>query len=84
MTALLYLGGILCIVGGIWLLVVAFKTSVWWGLGSLLIPVVGIVFAIMHWQAAKTPFLIYLVGVVLTVIGVMNSPEISNAMSTPT
>lgn len=82
MTALYYLGLALLAVGGIWLLVVAFKTSVWWGLGSLLIPFVAIVFAIMHWQAAKTPFLIYIVGVVLCVIGVMNMPHDSMGMPT--
>jgi hypothetical protein len=80
MTALLILGMILTVVGGIWLLVVAFQTSVWWGLGSLLIPFVGLVFVFMHWQPSKKPFLIYVVGFVLLAIGAMNSPQWRAAM----
>lgn len=75
MIALAVLGMILSFVGGIWLLVVAFKTSVWWGLGSLFIPLVGLIFVILHWQPSKKPFLISVVGTVLLIIGAMNSPQ---------
>jgi len=81
MTALLILGMILSVVGGLWLLVVAFQTSVWWGLGSLFIPIVGLVFVIMHWQPSKKPFLISVVGSVLLIIGAMNSPEFRASMT---
>ena len=84
MTALLILGLILGVVGGIWLLVVAFKTSIWWGLGCLLIGPVSLVFAVMHWQDAKKPFLISLAGTVLIIVAVLNSPEFANAMQQPT
>ena len=80
MTALLILGMILGVVGGIWLLVVTFKTSVWWGLGSLFIPFVSLIFVIMNWQATKKPFLIQLAGVVLVVIALFNSPELMHQM----
>ena len=80
MTALLIVGMILGVVGGIWLLVIAFKTSVWWGLGSLLIPFVSLIFVIMHWQPSKKPFLIYIAGAVLVIIAVMNSPELRQGM----
>jgi len=80
MTILLYLGYLLSIVGWIWLLVVAFKKSVWWGLGSLLIPFVSLIFAIMNWQVAKKPFLIQLAGVVLCVVAYMNSPGLYPGM----
>jgi hypothetical protein len=83
MFALLIVGGILSIVGGIWLLVVAFKESVWWGLGSFFIPFVGLVFAIMHWQVAKKPFLISLAGAVLLVVVSMKAPhDAGSVMST--
>jgi len=71
MYALLIVAMILSAVGGIWLLVVAFKESVWWGLGSLLLPFVGLIFAIMHWQVAKRPFLISLAGGILWVVAAM-------------
>ena len=80
MTALLILGGILSFVGGIWLLVVAFQTSVWWGLGSLLIAPVSLVFTILHWQVAKKPFLISLAGTVLLLFAMWKSPQFSQAM----
>jgi hypothetical protein len=76
MIILFYLGLLISIVAGIWLLVVAFKTSVWWGLGSLLIPFVALIFVIMHWQVAKKPFLWNLLGAVLIVVPVMMNPEL--------
>jgi uncharacterized membrane protein len=84
MTALLILGGILSIVGGIWLLVVAFQTSVWWGLGSLLVPFVSLIFVIMHWQVSKKPFLISLAGTVLVLFAAWKSPQFAQAMQSTT
>lgn len=68
-AALTVIGYLVALVGGIWILVLAFRKSVWWGLGSLFIPFVGIVFAIMNWTEAKVPFLIEVGGVVLIFIG---------------
>jgi hypothetical protein len=70
-TALYFLGLILCFVGGIWILVNAFKTSILWGLGALFIPFVSLIFAIMHWDQNKKPFLISIAGIVVVVVGVM-------------
>jgi ABC-type glycerol-3-phosphate transport system permease component len=66
---LMGIGTIISLVGGIWLLVEAFKTSVWWGLGSLIVPFVSLVFAIKYWGRASRPFLISIGGAVLTIIG---------------
>ena len=83
MGALYWVGLILYAVGGIWLLVVAFKQSIAWGICSLLIPFVIIVFAIKYWQNAKTPFLIFIAGAVLWGIGFWNMYS-SGAMTMPT
>ena len=72
-TLLVILGGIAMFVGGIWLLVEAFKESVLWGLGSIFIPFVSLVFVIMHWDVSKTPFLIWIGGLVLTIAGAVIS-----------
>jgi hypothetical protein len=72
MIALYYLGAVVALVGAIWLLVLAFKKSVWWGLGSFFIPFVNVIFAFMNWQVAKTPFLIMIGGVVLCIIAVFS------------
>ena len=80
MIALIYIGGLISFVGGIMLLVVAFKNSVWWGLGSLFIPFVSLIFVILNWQDAKKSFFISLAGTVLMFIGFWKSPQFANAM----
>jgi hypothetical protein len=62
-------GALIAVVGGIWLLVVAFQESIGWGIGCLLCAPVAIVFAIMNWEKAKKPFLIELGGALLAGIG---------------
>ena len=66
---LLAIGVIICLIGGIMLLVKAFQESVGWGLASLLVPLVLIVFVVTHWGECAKPFFIYLVGFVMLVIG---------------
>ena len=66
---LMMVGYLIGIIGGIWLLVVAFQQSLGWGLGCLLLPIVSIVFAIMYWDDAKVPFLTSLAGGVLIFFG---------------
>jgi hypothetical protein len=62
-----WIGLILCIVGGLWIVVNAFRTSIWWGLGSLIIPLVALIYAIMNFAENKIPLAIYVVGVVVLV-----------------
>ena len=62
------IGGIISLIGGIWFLVVAFRQTIWWGLGSLFIPIVALVFLIMHWGDAAKPFFVSLLGVVIMVV----------------
>lgn len=64
-----YLGIALCLIGGLWIVVNAFRTNIWWGLGSLLIPFVALIFAIMNFAANKIPLAIYVVGLILLVVG---------------
>jgi hypothetical protein len=62
-------GIIVLIVGSIMFLIAAFKEHILWGLGSLFVPFVSLVFLIMHWSVAKKPFLIQIIGAVLMIIG---------------
>ena len=64
-------GAALAVIGGIWLLVVAFQESALWGVGCLLFSPISIVFVIMHWEEASKPFLVQLAGVVPMVIGML-------------
>jgi len=67
--ALLIIGGLAALIGGLWIVVNAFRTGILWGLGSLLIPLVVYIYAFMNWGENKTPFLVHLVGVILYLVG---------------
>jgi hypothetical protein len=64
-----WLGVILSFVGSLWIVVNAFRTSVLWGLGSLFIPLVSLIFAIMNFAENKIPLLLCLLGMVLCFMG---------------
>ena len=73
---LMVVGGLGMLVFNIQILIIAFKTSVGWGLASLLIPLVIFVFVIKNWEPCKTPFLrslaafaVYIVGMVVSFMG---------------
>lgn len=64
---ILYAGLGIFIVGGIGLLIAAFRTSTLWGLGVLFIAPVAIIYMIVHWQDAKGPFKLQIFGLVIVV-----------------
>ena len=70
-TILMGLGSLIAFIGAIWLLVLAFKKSIVWGLASLFIGPVLLVFAIMNWGDCKKPFLIWLGGFALIMVAVV-------------
>jgi len=69
MSALLLTGYIILVLGGLWMLFVIFQTSVVWGILSILVPFVSLLFVIMHWDDTKRPFLVQIVGLVLIYFG---------------
>jgi len=74
--ALLVIGIILSVIGGIWLLITAFQESVGWGLGCMLLPIVSLIFVFLHWEESKRPFLIGVAGNVLAIAGAaLNGPN---------
>jgi hypothetical protein len=68
---LLLIGWLVSLVGGIMLLIVAFKENILWGLGCIFVPFVALIFIVMHWEASKKPFFIELAGAVLVIIGIL-------------
>ncbi|HEU0306599.1 MAG TPA: hypothetical protein VFR30_06485 [Lysobacter sp.] len=64
-----WLGVVLSVIGGLWIVVNAFRTSVLWGLGSLLVPFVSLIFALMNFSENKIPLLISVIGTVLVFTG---------------
>lgn len=75
-SILMLIGFLIALVFGIQLLILAFRTSILWGLGFLFVPFVNLIFVGVHWDEAKTPFLrgllcipFYGLGFVLTIMG---------------
>ena len=68
---LIYLGLAVFILGGIGLLITAFKQSLLWGLGCLLLYPVSIIFLILNWNEAKNPFFLQLIGIGIIFLGSM-------------
>ena len=75
MFALIVIGVILLVVGGLWQIVIAFQVSAGWGVACLLIPFASIVFLFKHWAEVKTAFLTQLAGIVLVGVGTALSPS---------
>lgn len=67
--ALVIIGALIMLGGGIMILIEAFKTSVMWGIGSLLCGIVTLVFVFTHWPQAKKGFFIWLLGLPIYIIG---------------
>jgi hypothetical protein len=63
LVALIVCGGV-TVVGTLWLLGVTFSESILWGLASLFLPAASFVFVITHWEQAKRPFAVHMVGLV--------------------
>ncbi len=62
-------GLIIGTIGGIWLIIISFKTSLLWGLGCLFVPLVSLVFIIVHWREAKGAFALNVIGVFIVMAG---------------
>jgi uncharacterized membrane protein len=68
----LLIGGIvLCLIGGLMMLINAFKVSVAWGLGCLFLAPVGLIFLVKNWEENKKPFFLQLAGIAMVVVSVM-------------
>jgi len=72
---LLCLGFLFAAVGNIWLIVAAFRQSIVWGLSVLFIPFALLVFLFKHWDPAKQPFLLSVIGSALIVAPIFMNPE---------
>lgn len=71
MEALLILSGLLLMLfGQVWLIMLAFNRSLFWGLGSLL-PPLSLVFLLRHWRIARKAVLLASLGVIPMVVGVV-------------
>lgn len=72
-TALTAIGALIMLVGGVMVLIKAFQKSILWGLGSLCVPFVSLVFVILNWSEpqVKKGFLIQIGGLVIYIAGIV-------------
>ena len=68
-TGLFLVGIMVALAGWIMIVIAAFRVSAGWGVGSLLVPLIALIFVITHWQDARRGFFIELGGTALFVIG---------------
>lgn len=73
-------GILLYVVGGIWLLFAAFQEGILWGLGTLCVPFVGLIFVILHWNKGGTPFLVTIGGFLVMLTGSAMSGQLTEEM----
>ena len=75
--ALLVLGLAIGGSGTIWLAILAFRDSVLWGVGCLLLPPVPLAYAMLHWPESWRPFVMAIAGGVLAGVGaVLLTPQV--------
>jgi len=60
-----YIGFGIFIIGGIGLLVSAFKTHILWGLAVFFIAPASLLYLVIHWQDAKSPFKLQVFGILI-------------------
>jgi len=85
------LAGAVGLAGGIWLIVIAFKVSTFWGFVVWFVPFGGLVFASKHWDQARKPFLLQvgsliafvLIGVALAIFSPSKTSAAAAASPAP-
>lgn len=63
------IGLTIALVADIMIIIQAFKTSLLWGLGTLFLPIVGVVFIIMYWDKTKKYVWWILLSIVFIIFG---------------
>ncbi len=69
----LLVGLLALLVAHLWLLVVAFSTSLVWGVCVLLVPFASVVFVVVHFDRSRKPLFVWLCGIVLSFGGLVGA-----------
>ena len=69
--AIVFIGILIAIYGGILFLIATFRESIIWGIACIIISPISIVFALLHWNVSKRPVLIQLSGFAVIFLGAM-------------
>jgi hypothetical protein len=71
---LLIAGLVAALIGSVMIIAAAFRTSIVWGVASLLIPFAAFVFIGLNWGKAKAGFFWAAAGAALLFVGTMMAP----------
>lgn len=71
------IGMIGIVVGGLWMLLEQFNTSILWGLACLFIPLVSLFWLALYWDEGKTPFGISALSLAMFLGGMVLSGELA-------
>jgi len=74
-SGLFFIGVIVMVVGGIWMLIEQFNTSLIWGLGCLFVPLVSLLWLIMHFDRGMYPLITWIAGMALLIGGMFLGGE---------
>jgi len=66
---LLFSGVIICLIGEVVFLAVAYKRNLWWFFGCLLIPIAAWIFLFLNFKAVAKPFGLQILGLALAGLG---------------
>lgn len=75
MEAILSILGFLAfLIGWVWILVLAFKEHIGWGLAVFFFsPLISVIYGFMRWGTCKIPLIIHIVGFVLLIYGAFSA-----------
>ena len=59
------IGAVLAFVGGLGVLLAAFRTGMLWGIALLLISPLSLIYLVLYWQEAKRPFFLEMIGIII-------------------
>lgn len=78
---LLISGLVVFLTGNIGFLAAAFRAGIFWGISTMLLPVVSFVFLFVHWKTAVKPFSVILLGIAIVFLSTFFAPATRNARS---
>lgn len=70
-SLIMLLGVLVVIVGNVWFLGEAFRTSILWGLGCIFVPFVSLIWLVGNWDRGRAPFLTGLAGGAVMFFGIL-------------
>ena len=59
------IGAVLAVIGDLWIVVLAFRTGLLWGLGCLLVPPIGLVYCALNFRQAWKPLVVTIIGLAM-------------------